>query len=429
MTVQAISPQVHGDLVADARRAVAASGALPAACLSDDELADGIVGLASLEAQVAAGRLALLAEVDRRALAQQLGATGTDAWVARLTGSTRKATAGGLWLARLLQDTYDTTRDAFAAGAINEAQATVIVRAAERLPAGLAAVDRSAAEALLVAKAVAGMDPTRLRQAGRRMLDVVSSDLADQEEAASLGAEERRAEAETWMTLDDNGDGTFSGRFTIPELHGHLLRAALEQLTSPRRWSRDPGSGLRVEDPTISNGLDALTGPERLGMGLTELIEHLPTHEFGRSGMTVMVHLDLERLLDGLASARLDTGAHLSAGEARRLACTAGIVPAVLGSASAPLDVGREARLHTTAMRRALSIGHDTCAAEGCMRPFAWCDVHHPHAWAHGGVTDIENALPLCGWHHRRVHDSRYRHRTLASGQIRFRRQPSPGQP
>jgi Domain of unknown function (DUF222) len=268
------------------------------------------------------------------------------------------------------------------------------------------------------------VDPARLRQAARRMLEVVSTDRADEHEATCLQAEERSAEAETWMSLDDNGDGTFSGRFTIPELHGHLLRAALEQLTSPRRWSRDPAGGPSVEDPTIPNGLATLTGPERLGMGLTELIEHLPTHEFGRSGMTVMVHLDLDRLLDGLASARLDTGAHLSAGEARRLACTAGIVPAVLGSASAPLDVGREARLHTTAMRRALSLSHDSCAAEGCLRPFAWCDIHHPHAWAEGGPTNIDNALPLCGWHHRRVHDTRYRHRILADGQIRFRRRP-----
>jgi hypothetical protein len=368
--------------------------------------------------------LALLAEVDRRALAEQLGATGTDAWAAQLTGSTRKAVAGGLWLARLLQDRYQTTREAFAAGAINEAQAKVVVTAAERLPEGLPAGDRSAAEAGLVAKAIAGMDATRLRQAARRMLEVVSRDLADEHEATCLQAEERCAEAETWMSLDDNGDGTFSGRFTIPELHGHLLRAALEQLTSPRRWSRDPVGGTSVEDETIPNGLATLTGPERLGMGLTELIEHLPTHEFGRSGMTVMVHLDLDRLQDGLASARLDTGAHLSAGEARRLACTAGIVPAVLGSASAPLDVGREVRLHTTAMRRALSVRHDGCAAEGCLRPFAWCDIHHPHAWAEGGPTNIENALPLCGWHHRRVHDTRYRHCTLADGRIRFRRRP-----
>jgi hypothetical protein len=40
--------------------------------------------------------------------------------------------------------------------------------------------------------------------------------------------------------------------------------------------------------------------------------------------------------------------------EARRLACDACIVPLVLGSDSMPLDVGRQQRLATTALRDAL---------------------------------------------------------------------------
>ena len=138
--------------------------------------------------------------------------------------------------------------------------------------------------------------------------------------------------------------------------------------------------------------------------------------------MTLLVHLDHRRLLDGLASARLDTGTRISVGEARRLACDAGTLPAVLGGRSVPLDLGRERRLHSTAQRRALSVLHDTCAAEGCERPFAWCDIHHPHAWSRGGATDLGNALPLCGWHDRRAHDARYDLTRLASGEVRYRR-------
>ena len=71
-----------------------------------------------------------------------------------------------------------------------------------------------------------------------------------------------------------------------------------------------------------------------------------------------------------------------------------------------PLDLGRERRLHTKAQRIALSGIHDTCAAEGCERPFAWTEIHHPESWARGGRTDLDNALPLCGWHRRRAHES-----------------------
>ena len=155
--------------------------------------------------------------------------------------------------------------------------------------------------------------------------------LADEHEATLLRREEGRAELETWLSLADNGDGTFSGRFVIPELHGHLLRAALEQLTSPAQLSRNR-AGEVVHDEAVANR-PGQSGTEKLGLGFTELIEHLPTSSdglaggFTRNALTLLVHLDHRHLLDGLASARLDTGVHLSAGETRRLACNAGLLP------------------------------------------------------------------------------------------------------
>lgn len=126
--------------------------------------------------------------------------------------------------------------------------------------------------------------------------------------------------------------------------------------------------------------------------------------------------LELEALLAGLGTARLDTGTRITAADARRLACEAGLVPAVLGSDSVPLDLGREARLHDRHQRRALAVVHETRAIDGCERPFAWCEVHHPHPWAGGGKTDLVNALPLCGYHHRRVHDDRFSLRSHGHG-------------
>lgn len=203
-----------------------------------------------------------------------------------------------------------------------------------------------------------------------------------------------------------------------------MLRTALERLTSPRRLSRDR-AGETVRDDSLPGGGPGLNWTERLGLGFTELIEHLPTEAsggFSRSGTTVLVHLDYQHLLDGLASARLDTGVQVSAGTARRLACTAGILPAVLGGRSEVLDVGREQRLHNTAMRRALSVSHDTCATQGCERPFAWCEIHHPHAWASGGSTSLANGIPLCGFHHRRAHDPAFTLDRMPDGDVRFRR-------
>ena len=269
---------------------------VPVASVGTDELTDALASVGVLESQAAALRMRLLAEADRREVATRLGATGTDAWAASLTGSTRAVVAGGLWLGRLLAERYAATRDALAEGAINEAQARVIVTAAEQLPEQVTREHRRAAEAGLVVKAVRGTDARRLRQAARRMLDTATAEtaraeaarlrrLADEHEATMLEAEERRAETETWLTLGDRGDGTFVGRFVIPELHGHLLRAWLEQMTSPRRLAggRD---GEPVTDDTldVSTGAQNLSWSERMGLGFTELLEHLPTSPDGKAG-------------------------------------------------------------------------------------------------------------------------------------------------
>ena len=421
MSVQQLRAPVMAGEVAAVASAFDRVTEIPVGSLGRDELPEVLSELAVLEARVGALKLDVLAEADRRQIADQTGDTGTDAWAAKLTGSTRGVMSGGIWLANLLRSKYDATRVAFAAGGINQAQARVIVRAGEDLPAVVTREQRIAAEAGLVAKAVNGMNARRLRQAARRMLDEINRQLADEHEAGQLKKEEGKAENETWLQLCDNGDGTFSGRFTIPELHGHLLRTYLERLTSPRRLSRNKDGEL-VEDDTLPRGAQNLSWTEKLGAGFLELLEHLPNHGHGPVGATLLVNIDLTNLLDGLASAHLDTGTRISAGEARRLACGAGIVPAVLGGDSEPLDLGREKRLHTKTQRRALSLTHDSCATAGCERPFAWTEIHHPHAWSHGGHTSLDNALPLCGFHHRRAHDDRFTMRHLPSGEVRFRR-------
>jgi hypothetical protein len=161
----------------------------------------------------------------------------------------------------------------------------------------------------------------------------------------------------------------------------------------------------------------------RRGLAFAELLEHLPTdHLHTRTAATVVVTIDHTVLTGALQAARLDTGDQLSAGEARRLACGAAILPAVLDSRSVALDLGRESRLFSRHQALALGLRHDTCAAEGCERPYAWCELHHRQPWATGGRTDLVDAVPLCHHHHQRIHDDTYHHRTLPDGSLRFSR-------
>jgi Domain of unknown function (DUF222) len=275
-----------------------------------------------------------------------------------------------------------------------------------------------------------GLDAKRLRQTARRMFAVVDAELAARHEAVLLGRETRTAEAETFFSLLDNGDGSFTGRFRIPELHGHLLTQAVDRLTAPRRLGRDR-HGQPVTDVTAPGGGWGHNVHETRGAALCELIEHLPTtgwagldgNRHGGNGCEVLVTMDLDALLTGLGAAGLDTGVAITAGEARRLACAAGLVPAVLGGRSEPLDLGRSRRLHSRAQRRALALTHDTCAVAGCQRPFAWCEIHHHRlSWHKGGATDLDNGLPVCGYHHRRAHDTRFDLRRRPDGEWAFHR-------
>ena len=440
MTVQALPTPTAAPAVSEASAHLAHAHEVALDRVHRDELGQLLVTLATLESQTESLRLKVLAEAERRQVAADEAATGTDAWAAALTGTTREINAGGLHLAELLKTKYHHTREAYAAGQLRADQVRVIVRAAEQAPLETTVEQLAAAEEVLVGKATGvgtrsgrPMNAKRLRQAARRMLDIVDRDLADKHEAIMLGRESRRAKHETYLALHDNGDGTYSGKFTIPELHGSLLRTALETLSAPRRLNKTRTS---PEGETISGYDDsAPTGPghglsgwEIHGNALCELIEHLPTDGWnGANALTLLVTMTAEDLThdltqagkldpadwpdwrgpDETGTAKLDTGTRTAAGDLRRLACEAGLVPAVLNSKSVPLDLGRTRRLHSHHQRKALSLVHDTCAIGTCERPFAWSEIHHLIPWGRGGDTDLE-AIPLCSWHHHRAHDPRW---------------------
>ncbi|WP_442939970.1 DUF222 domain-containing protein [Nocardioides sp. B-3] len=126
--------------------------------------------------------------------------------------------------------------------------------------------------------------------------------------------------------------------------------------------------------------------------------------------------------MGGPAAASLDTGGRISAGQARRLACEAGIIPAVLGGASEVLDLGRTRRFHTKAQRVAIAHRDGGCTAEGCDLPPAACHVHHDQPWSRGGPTDTTTGRLLCHRHHRVIHDDRYETTRLSNGKVSFHR-------
>ena len=77
------------------------------------------------------------------------------------------------------------------------------------------------------------------------------------------------------------------------------------------------------------------------------------------------------------------------------------------------LDLWRTTRLANRAQRRALRALYRTCAVPGCQVPYEFTKPHHVHYWRNGGPTNLANLIPLCGRHHRNVHDNGW---TIALG-------------
>jgi hypothetical protein len=362
--------------------------------------------------------LRVLVQADRDDVGAASGAVSTPAWLAH---ATRTSTAGryrDLHLATRLDTGSEQTRTALAAGVIDAEKAFIVTDAVERLigeyddlPAGT----EVRAEAHLLEQAQAFDAPT-LRKLGKRLFEVVCPEAADAEEGKRLEEEEARAQALAHLAVHDNGDGTSDGRFRLPTLHADLLRKALEALTSPRRIGEgrmDPGTGKKLPHATV------------LGHGLMELLEnHLSAMpSLNGSPFTLVVTIGIEALKAGLGVAVLDTGHRISAGEARRLACRAGILPMVLDGDSMPLDVGRERRLFDRYQKHAINLRYGGCAADNCDRPPAWVEFHHLDPWSRDGATDAHNGISLCPAHHRMAdHPGSYDMRRLPDGQVRFSR-------
>jgi hypothetical protein len=390
-----------------------------------EDKAAALTELVRAEGQLAELRLRILG--DAADLAQETAAKDAAGWLAQATRTRFTEARADLALAASL----DRDRRALAAGmregAVNLAQAHVIHRAISALPAGVGADTVALAEAHLVERAEE-FGPRELGRIGRRILDVVAPEIAEQAEAERLADLETCAADRTRMTIRRQGDGTTRISGLVPDAVGTRLATYLEAFANPRL-------GPDTQRDVSADPVSRLPYPRRLGQAFAQLLEavdptRLPVH--GGDATTVIVTIPLASLQSELGAADLLggglvpgddlTGDRITAAQARRLACTAKVLPAVLDGTSVPIDLGRAKRLFTPAQRKALLIRDQVCRAEGCDTPGTWCDAHHLDPWRSGGPTDLANAILLCSHHHHRVHDAGYRTDRLPNGDLRFHR-------
>ena len=177
---------------------------------------------------------------------------------------------------------------------------------------------------------------------------MIAPDHAEAFEGKVLADQEADAARRVMFTMREDDAGTCHGRFRIPTLHGQWLRKMLLALCSPAR-------------STATDIDEALPTEVRHGHAFCQLIEAVPATSLpkaGGCGATIVVTMRLDQLLADLhtaGSATSTPAARSPPPVARRLACTAGIIPAVLGGRSEVLDLGRRRRGYSGPQRIAMA--------------------------------------------------------------------------
>lgn len=193
---------------------------------------------------------------------------------------------------------------------------------------------------------------------------------------------------------------------------GAPVKAAIEVIVTHwiRAAKRDGGEHVcdgASAGPVVA---DDRTIPQMQADALAMIARHV----LGCSGMpqapamALVVRTDLDTLVDGVGHATIDgLSQPVSASTVRKLAAATGIIPAVLGTDSIPLDLGRTNRLFTRAQRIALGERDGGCAC--CGLPLSYVEAHHVQWWKRDtGPTNLDNGVLLCPPCHTRIHEDEW---------------------
>ena len=378
--------------------------------LAPGEVRTETARLGRVAARLDAQRLAAVRALEKSGAARDAGATSTGDLIAKDFGGDRRAGDRLVKRAERLESATQTEA-ALAAGKVTADQADVIASGLAKLPETATDDQRSLAERTLL-KDAERFRLSDLRRRTDRIVDVYQTKKqTDAFESDQLKERERRARAKTQARLWDNHDGTWSGDFTIPELAGVQLKTFLDAATAPRR------DHLQAPDESMDR-------VHLAGIALADLIGHLPKDGLpgqGNATAVVMVTMDVETLTDGVEAATLSDGTRISADTARKLACEADLIPAVLDGPSQVLDLGRQARYCTKAQKLAAAAVYGGCVFPACDRPIQWTEMHHITPWSQGGMTNQEDSAPFCSCHHHVVHDQHWEIKKDPDGTIWLR--------
>ncbi len=416
-------------------------GVLGDACgqLCDADLDRSVRLYAAARAQAERGLVFDVAEALQRGLVDASDNAGIRQWLAaRMNGAVEPFELSRvIWAAEAINRRENAgLRRLFRDGQLTASQLATVVREAPKALACLPGVDRDQVLGYYVYAAQRDCSRRELRELTRRIVREHGGDRGT--------ADEEKAQCAESLVWHDLPGGLVELIAILSPGHAEQLTAAIQALATPkppkdttptdeaapadeadepapedaqdgdafthaRRGARgrDEGAAGQGERDTRSPGkrrVDAL-------MEIVGAAARVDDRDGVRASAKVIVTMGLESLLerlDGGGYAVTEADRSIDAGTARRWACCADLIPAVLDTDGAPMDVGQTARTFTGPLRTAIVLRDRQCTFPGCDRPPGWCEGHHVIPWWAGGTTRKDNGTLLCSRHHHVVHSRGY---------------------
>jgi hypothetical protein len=373
------------------------------------ELMDTVAEIEALKSGLDAMELEVVRELEATGAVKDRGWASTQDFLTHTIGGHKGTGPATVRLATATAEpALAPLAEAMADGWLSTTKAHVIERAIDRLPGDPALRARGTQVLLADAKQ---LDASALKQVALHLAAVVDPEGEARRDERHLDRLERAAHHSRHLSITDDqaGGAWIKGRCSTED--AALIKASLIPLAAPQ-----PSDDGREPDPRDHGArmLDALVEACRL----LQSTDVLPECHGAVPRLTLTMEYTQLHELTGFATT--ETGELLSASAVRRLCCDAEIIPAVLGAESHVLDVGRQLRLATAAIWRALVVRDRHCRFPRCSRPPMMCHAHHLTHWVDGGHTSLSNLLLLCGHHHRLVHSGPWHIRATAPGQFDF---------
>ncbi len=325
----------------------------------------------------------LIERADRSGAFKVDGAATTTQYVKTVSGESGAWASKRVKLGRALADRMPMTGKAWGAGDLGMDHAQVIANTIREQDYDLA-LDMEG----FLAEHAAGLTVEQLKTVAAELLAAAAPETSDADAAKKRAAQR--------LSLSETLDGMWRLDGWLDPEAGLIVSNAIASFTR----KPDPDGDVLTE-----------SAPHRRAEALVQLARHAVAHAEDCNGQggnraTLILGLSHPSLVDGLGTAGTPDGKRLPAAAARRMACDAGIIPAVYGSDSQILDFGRLTRTIPAGLRHFIVARDGGCVFPGCDRPPAWTEIHHREFWVRDeGETEPENLETLCLHHHHKCHE------------------------